>query len=224
MGWWVEDTMSLPNGTVILISWVTWVIGSIILHELAHGWTALKLGDTTPRDLGHMTWNPLVHMGPVALIIFALLGITWGQMPVDPTRLRGRYGDVLVSIAGPGMNVLLAIASIVGLIAWVFGGRAAGVDEPLYSNFTLFFQFGIMLNIALALFNMIPIMPLDGGRIATSLIPAYARFAESENGRWVMLGGFMLVFWFAGGFIFLPGILLSELVSIAISAPSPFGP
>jgi hypothetical protein len=102
-----------------------WVIGSIVLHELAHGWAAIRLGDTTPRDLGHMTWNPLVHMGGFSLVVFAVIGIAWGMMPVDPSRLRGRYGDALVALAGPAMNIVLAAVSFaVWLVLWLWlGGR-----------------------------------------------------------------------------------------------------
>ena len=212
MGWWVSDVMSLPNGTVILVSWVTWVLVAIVLHELAHGWTAIKLGDTTPRDAGHMTWNPLVHMGPFSLIVFAVIGIAWGAMPVDPSRIRGRFGEVMVLLAGPGMNAALAVGSILSFVAWGKLAPAAGIEDPLYTNFLWFFAFGMMLNVALALFNMLPILPLDGGRIAASLWPAYHRFATGENGQWVMLGGFLLVFWFAGELIFGAGFALIGLV------------
>lgn len=212
MGWWVTDVLDLPNGTVILVSWVTWVLVSIVLHELAHGWTALGLGDSTPRDTGHLSWNPLVHLGPVSLIVFAIIGIAWGAMPVDPSRLRGRFGEVKVLLAGPGMNALLALGSLGAFVAWGRLAPAAGVSDPLYPNFSIFFKFGVMLNVALALFNMMPVLPLDGGRILAALWPAYRRFASGENGQWVMLGGFLLVFWFAGDLLFGVGFALIDAV------------
>lgn len=180
-----------------LLSWVVVVIGSIVLHELAHGWAAIKLGDRTPIDLGHMTWNPLVHMGAFSLIMFAILGIAWGAMPVDPSRLRGRHGDALVAIAGPAMNILLAIISVIAAGLWIELAPRAGVEDPLFKNVGMFFIMGGFLNIVLALFNLLPVIPLDGGRIAASYSRAYAEFAMSENGRWIMLGGFLLFFWFA---------------------------
>ncbi|MEL6741620.1 MAG: hypothetical protein AAFP26_13265, partial [Planctomycetota bacterium] len=84
MGWWIGDALSDPTrGAVWVVAWLVWVVVSITLHELAHGWAALKLGDTTPRDLDRMTFNPLVHMGPVSLVMLVIIGIAWGQMPVD---------------------------------------------------------------------------------------------------------------------------------------------
>ena len=81
MGWWVTDALSVSP--VLLISWVVWVIGSIVLHELAHGWAAISRGDRTPIERGHMTWNPLIHMGGMSLLVFAVVGIAWGMMPVN---------------------------------------------------------------------------------------------------------------------------------------------
>jgi hypothetical protein len=79
---WVHDLYATDQ-TTMLIAWIFWVIFSICLHELAHGWAALWQGDHTPRRLGHMTMNPLVHMGGWSLIAFAIIGIAWGAMPVS---------------------------------------------------------------------------------------------------------------------------------------------
>jgi Zn-dependent protease len=194
-GWWVAEILHSPGqGPPVLVSWIVLVIGSIVLHELAHGWAALRLGDTTPRDTGHMTWNPLVHMGPWSLIVFAVIGIAWGAMPVDPGRIRGRHGDAIVAAAGPAMNLLLATISLVGLVLWSAFAARLGATDPLRSNLETFFYLGALLNLVLAGFNLMPVLPLDGGRIASSLSPDYERLAMSENGRWLMIGGFILFF------------------------------
>ena len=171
-GWWISDLLNNPaiNGQVWVVSWAVWVIFSICLHELAHGWTAIKLGDDTPRLSGHMTWNPLVHMGQWSLLMFLFIGIAWGMMPVNPSRLRGRYGDAIVSLAGPMMNLLLASIALVGLMLWVplcDGQLISSIEiaHPLSTNLRTFFHLGAMLNIVLLLFNLLPIPPLDGGRI-----------------------------------------------------------
>jgi Zn-dependent protease len=103
---------------VALASWVFWVIASIVLHELGHGIAAIRSGDRTPIDTGHMTWNPLVHMGPISLLCFAILGFCWGAMPVDPSRFRGRYDEAKVAAAGPCMNFGLAITCAVLYAVW----------------------------------------------------------------------------------------------------------
>lgn len=201
-GWWVAETLHDTNrGPAFLVSWIVLVIGSIVLHELAHGWAAIRLGDTTPRDTGHMSWNPLVHMGPFSLIVFAVVGIAWGMMPVDPSRLRGRYAEAWVAVAGPAMNIVLAVVSFVCLVAWASVSNRFGVGEPLRSNLETFFELGAVLNLVLAVFNLVPVFPLDGGRIAACFSEGYRRLAFGENGQWIMIGGFILFFWFGFGYV-----------------------
>ncbi len=120
-GWWISDILSNPsiNGQVWVVSWAVWVIFSICLHELAHGWVAIKLGDDTPRLAGHMTWNPLVHMGPYSLLMFVVIGIAWGAMPINPSRLRGKYAEAMVALAGPLTNLGLAIIGLTALLLWM---------------------------------------------------------------------------------------------------------
>jgi len=200
-GWWVQGVLE-TGGAALLLSWVVGVIGSIVLHELAHGWTAIRLGDRTPIETGHMTWNPLVHLGTFSMIVFVLFGIAWGAMPVDPSRVRGRYGDVLVTLAGPLMNVCLAALAIVLGGLWEAMAEGMGVGRPLRGNAADFFFIAAMLNIFLAIFNLLPIVPLDGGRIVSRFSRAYAELAGNEQGQWLMLGVFLLFFWFGADPIF----------------------
>ena len=112
-GWWVADVLH-GAGPFMLLSWIFWVIFSITLHELGHGWAAIRVGDDTPVRTGHMSMNPLVHMGATSLIVFAVVGIAWGAMPVNPSRFRGKHADALVAAAGPAINVGLFVICIVG--------------------------------------------------------------------------------------------------------------
>ena len=82
MTWWVHQEYR-SGGLVAVLSWAFWVIFSITLHELGHGWAAIRQGDDTPRRLGRMTLNPLVHMGVPSLVMFALIGIAWGAIATD---------------------------------------------------------------------------------------------------------------------------------------------
>lgn len=198
-GWWVADVLGTSNGTVLFVSWVVVVVGSIVLHELAHGWAAMFKGDRTPVELGHMTWNPLVHMGQTSLFLFLIFGIAFGAMPVNPTRMRGRYAEAFVAAAGPAMNVLIALVCIV--LGGVVLGLHTQIGDPLATNLELFLTTGAWLNILLCLFNLLPFPPLDGSRILGNFSPAYNRLWMSENGQWVAFGAFILVFIFAGDFI-----------------------
>lgn len=193
--WWVADLWKVSP--VLLASWVLWTIGSICLHELSHGWAAIREGDRTPIWSGHMTWNPMVHMGTNALLMFALFGFTWGLMPVSPSNFRSRYGQAYVSFAGPAMNLSLAIACVV---LWATWDRWAPnfFAANVVHNGDLFFRCGTAVNFMGFLFNLIPIPPLDGSWILGDFYPRYWSFFGSEKGQFVGFIAFGLLF-FTGG-------------------------
>lgn len=184
--WWAAELWELHP--VLLVAWVVWVVFSITLHELGHGWAALRAGDRTPAESGHMTWNPLVHMGSASLVVFALIGLAWGAMPVEPRRFRGRYDEAIVAAAGPAMNFGLAVLCHALLAAWLAaaGGHwAAWMEAPddLFRNVAMFLRVGAVLNLVLIGLNLLPIPPLDGSRILGSLVPGVARAWESDGAR-----------------------------------------
>ena len=154
------------------------LIIAIVFHEVAHGWSALALGDTTARDQGRLTLNPLKHVDPVGTLLvpgaLALFGgpiFGWAKpVPVNANRLNNpRYGMMAVAAAGPGTNILLALigAILFGLIAGLAINFGAGVPEWLLTAFGSF----IVINVFLALFNMLPIPPFDGSHILGGLLP-----------------------------------------------------
>ena len=128
-----------PEGQLLFLSVVLTVVISIVLHELAHGWAALWQGDDTPRTSGHMTPDPLVHMGGMSLVALVLVGIAWGMMPVNPNHFRSRYGDALVAAAGPAMNMALALVSLTGLAMWLKAAGAAAQGTAM-GNLQFFLQ------------------------------------------------------------------------------------
>ncbi len=196
-GWWVADTWQ--KSPVLTIAWAAWVIVSITLHELAHGWAAIRRGDRTPIELGRMTFNPIVHMGTMSLIAFAVIGIAWGSMPVNPSRLRGRYAEAFVAAAGPAVNLVLAIGCILLLAAWELvtnSNAGASIPPHIGANLATVFWAGALLNIVLLMFNLIPVPPLDGSRILADFVPSYGRMFDGPQGQYVGLGLFMLMFFF----------------------------
>jgi Zn-dependent protease len=150
------------------------LIFSVILHETAHGYAAEALGDPTARLAGRLTLNPLVHIDPIGSVIlpvlFALTGspviFGWAKpVPFNPQNITGtkwkeRYGGALVAAAGPAVNILLAI--IFGLLI-----RFGGFNADLLG----FFFTIVVVNCALAVFNLIPVPPLDGHHILAALLP-----------------------------------------------------
>lgn len=179
-----------------LVIWALPVLFAITLHEVAHGWVANKLGDPTARMLGRLTLNPVKHIDPVGTILvpgFLLLvgGFLFGwakPVPVTPRNLRQhRYGMAWVAAAGPVSNILQALLwAVVIRVALANELTLGWLAEPLY----LMGLAGISINLALAVLNLLPIPPLDGGRIVDALLPGplSARYSQLEPwGLWIVL-------------------------------------
>ncbi len=192
MRWWVSELLGW-GGPAILVSWIVWVIASIILHELAHGWAAIRRGDFTPLEEGHMTWNPLVHMGSMSLLMFAVVGIAWGQMPVRPQNLRGRHAEAFVAAAGPAMNLALALGALVLGSLWI-DYAAEAVPEKAYSNLVSFFAIGVELNLVLMLFNLLPVPPLDGSTILASWSFRFRELRHNPTFAQIGMLAFIVIF------------------------------
>ena len=158
---------------------------SVVIHEISHGWMALRLGDTTARDMGRLTLNPIPHIDPVGSVLVPLFSlvatgrvfIAWAKpVPVNPLNFSDmRRDDILVSVVGPVSNLLLSFACTIVFIllrklAPYVPDSYPVVNEAM--NFLLkMFYGGIVLNIVLAVFNLIPIPPLDGSHVVASLLP-----------------------------------------------------
>ena len=192
----------LQNDPRQYVAIVIVVIVSIVLHEIAHGLAAVRLGDNTPIESGHMeTLNPLVHMGATSLILLAVVGVAFGAMPINPSRLRGKYAESLVALAGPAANLVLAIVATLALGLW-FRFSPPDAENPVAANgMMLLEKLGIM-NVALMLFNLLPIPPLDGSRVAANMIPAYRRLLDSGTAQGVMIAIFFALFFGGARLIF----------------------
>ncbi|MBP9710971.1 MAG: site-2 protease family protein [Candidatus Pacebacteria bacterium] len=174
------------------------LIFSVVLHEVAHGYMANYLGDPTARLQGRLTLNPLKHIDPMGSVFLPLILKLTGSpiligyakpVPYNPYNLKGKWGEALVAFAGPGTNILLAL--IFGLIIRVFGGV---IDPTLLGAFAII----AFINMLLALFNLIPIPPLDGSKILSELLPgelgrAYGRFRESFERLGVLTGTLIIL-------------------------------
>ncbi len=161
--------------------WTLPILLAIILHEVAHGWVAYKLGDPTAKAQGRLTLNPLVHIDPIGtvvvpLVLLVLGGFIFGwarPVPVDPRYFKDPYKDMAkVAIAGPMANMLMAIGWGF-LMVW---GARLQVDMPDIGKFLMYSGLaGVQINLILAALNLIPIPPLDGSRIVAAFLPPNVR-------------------------------------------------
>ena len=179
---------------------------SVIVHEISHGYVALRLGDPTAARLGRLTLNPLPHIDPVmtillpAFLIISNAGIVFGgakPVPINPYNLRNlRRDSAVIALAGPASNVVLALACWIVLLlmeALGLGGSPSTIDGAV----GLVLGYGVFINIVLGWFNMLPIPPLDGSKVVAFLLSPEnaARYLSIERYGFVVL----IVFIMAGG-------------------------
>lgn len=186
------------------------LIFSVVLHEVAHGWVALRQGDATAAMLGRLSLNPIPHLDPIgSLLVPGLLAISgapilgWARpVPVNPRNFRDyKRGDILVSLAGVTVNFILAIVFAFIFVAIVWGQRYfPGLGET-WALLGQMAQYGIVINFVLVIFNLIPIPPLDGSHVLYHLLPPDLGARYREMGRYGMVILFALLF--LGGFSFI---------------------
>lgn len=148
------------------------LVVALTVHEFAHAWMAQRLGDETPRLSGRLTLNPLAHLDPIGSLMLILAGFGWARpVPVNGYALQRRTpaGVMLVSAAGPFSNLLLAIVAALPLRAGLL--KLSSLQTPLGVWGVRFLQEFIFINLMLLFFNLIPLAPLDGEKIAEYLLP-----------------------------------------------------
>lgn len=170
---------------------------AVILHEVAHGWVAEKLGDSTARDLGRITLNPIVHIDLFMTILLPGMLILSGSpiifggakpVPVNPMRFKNpRSGMAWVAVAGPITNFVLAALCYLIVFLAQFSNLMSFIPGILGSVIYLWAVYGVIINLVLGVFNLIPVPPLDGGRIAVGLLPKPAAIALAKLERWGLL-------------------------------------
>lgn len=171
------------------------------LHESAHAWVAYKFGDNTAKDMGRLTLNPFKHLDLLGSIMMYVAHFGWAKpVPVDPRNFRNRrLGMLLVALAGPFSNLLLAFVSmlLLGLLAKLQATgllvAGTGIGATVLSGAVELFSMLVQLNIILAVFNMIPVPPLDGSRILSAFLPDSWMIRLNRAERWIGLAFLFVV-------------------------------
>ena len=199
-----------------LVMYIVPVIMSITVHEFAHAWMAYRLGDDTAASMGRMTLNPLAHIDPFGTIVLPIMCVLMGApafgwakpVPFNPVRLtrslRMKHSTMLVGLAGPVSNLLLALLMVlVGRLMGIdlnrmndiLSLRGGALDQLIWSL--------IQINVALAIFNLIPVPPLDGSKILFGLLPdsAYSVMETLEKYSFIL---FLVVIFFGARLIWVP--------------------
>ena len=200
------DIIQILTGLLVLLA-------SLTVHEAAHAWAADRLGDSTARTLGRLSLNPVVHIDPIGTILFPLIALTtnlpligWAKpVPVNVAELRSNWRQkfMVIAAAGPASNLVLAVlASILLRVVAPVGVGADGVAVSL----SPVLQTAIFVNVLLAVFNMVPVPPLDGGNVLAGLLTGAMADAFDQLRRY--------------GFLILYGLMLTGTLTTIISPPA----
>lgn len=195
------------------------LLTAIPIHECAHAWAANKLGDPTAKNLGRLTLNPLPHLDLIGSVLMILTGFGWAKpVPIATRNFEDvKKGMALSALAGPIANVLLALICMVLCKLWYFFlAPLLSVSFGVLSAITNILLIMTVLNINLAVFNMVPVPPLDGSRLVTALLPAriYYKVMQYEQYIIIVVIALLLFGWLDGPLGFLNNAIFGFLDTI----------
>ncbi len=197
--------LTLNNLPYILLTVLPIGLMAVTLHEVSHGWIAKRFGDPTADMEGRLSLNPIKHIDPIGALMIVIIGFGWAKpVPVNPAYFKRPGRDMMwVGLAGPISNILFAIVFAILLRITVYVYYSTGT-LPLEATMAVirFFEFGIMINVILAAFNMIPIPPLDGSRVIAYFLPRdlEMRYRDLERyGMFILIGVIFVLPWMTNG-------------------------
>lgn len=200
----MQNGLSVTQNTVLLVTVLVTVLGSMTLHELAHGLVSYMQGDPTAKIAGRLTLNPLKHISTVGMLCMLFCGFGWARpVPVDPRYYKKpKKGMALTAIAGPFINLVVGVSAttLLATLSWLWQtGVYLGfpllmyMTDEVYETVNLVLYIVLYYNLLLAVFNMLPLPPFDGSRLVLSVLPDRYYFGIMKYEHIIMLAIFLML-------------------------------